>query len=376
MLTRRQKIDRAKQIIAAGQQPPPPRYSLPCIHEESIHTFCTTCTGTSAELRHVRGCSLHEQMTRGTNQVGMKSCLICPDYEVETAAWEPGLTVRFDEYNLFPNLPGKRFNSSLIRWENGYVLCWRNGWAGSDLFVCRMNGQLQPVGPATKLEIHHPDAAYGREDPRLFVFRGQLHVSFTGVVGQNGRLAQTNVLYASLGPKFAVEQVFAPRYHHRAQSEKNWMFFEHDDELHCVYSIFPHRVLTVMGERIKATVETQVRFPWHGGEPRGGPAPVLVGDEWWAFFHDRIESTGLRIYRTGLYTFDRDPPWTIRRYLPRPIVVADTSNKPADQYAAVVWTAGAVRDGHLWHLCDGIHDRWTEIHQWTHEELKSRLRPV
>src|SRR5256885_12693044 len=49
---------------------------------------------------------------------------------------------------------------------------------------------------------------------------------------------------------------------------------------------------------------------------RGGAAPVRVGDEWWCFFHDRVESGGHRIYRAGLYTFAAAPPFRVLRLIP------------------------------------------------------------
>ena len=372
MLTRRNKIDLAKQRLASAT-PPRPRYSLPCIQEGAVLEFCTSCHG---EMKHVRDCDLHDRCTRGPNQVETASCVTCASYQPETPSWSSGLSLKFDEYSLYPNLPGKRFNSSLIQWGGGFVLCWRNGWAGSDLFVCRMNIHLQPVGSAVRLDIRHPDCSYGREDPRLFVYQNQLHVSLTGVVGRDNRLSHTNVLYVRLNDDLTVARVFSPRYKERAPSEKNWAFFEHDGRLHCVYSILPHRVLELDGERVRTVYETQEQFTWLGGEPRGGAPPVRVGNEWWHFCHDRVEAGGLRMYRTLLYAFDAEPPFTIRRYVPRPLMAADPTNKPSDQYAAVVWTAGAVQQNDTWLLCNGIHDRWTEIHDWGHDELNRRLIQV
>ncbi len=375
-MSRKSKIEKAKQIIAERQSgidvPRITRRSLPCCEEEAIIEWCTTCSGPAAELRHVRGCSLYETATRGRNAAGIASCVNCPDYRVEVPPWENGV-LKFDEYNLYPNVPGKRFNSSIIPWEDGYVFAWRNGWAGSDLYACRMDRQFQPIGRAVKLEIRHPDSSYGREDPRLFIFQNQLHISFTGVVGRVGQgVYHTNVLYARLDNQLKVDTVYSPRYRNRTPSEKNWIFFEHDKTLYCVYSVNPHQVLRVVGERTELAHETPTLIPWSGGVIRGGASPVRVGNEFWAFAHDRVHA-GLAVYRTLLHTFSTTPPFAPLRYIPRPILVANSVTKPEDQYCAVVFASGAVRAGTKWVVSHGVHDRFTELHQWDHDELDQRL---
>lgn len=280
-----------------------------------------------------------------------------------------------NERNLHPGSPGLRFNPSLIEWRGGYLFAWRSGWAGSDIYLTHMDREFAPHGPPIRLELFHPrQANYGREDPRLFLFRGRLHVSYIGVEGYNGRVLRTSQLYARIGDDLRVEQVFAPRYARRNAWEKNWSFFEHGGQLYAVYSIAPHRIVRVDGERVELAHETPTPLPWKGGEMRGGAAPVLVGDEWWSFFHDRVEENGFRTYRAGLYTFEDRPPFRVQRMIAGPLLVADPRDKPGDQYAAVIWPGGAVRDGDDWVLACGVHDRWSRLERFAHADLEGRLR--
>lgn len=283
--------------------------------------------------------------------------------------------IHFDERNLWPRVPGKRFNSSVVEWLDGYAFCFRNGWKGSDLYVGAMTEDFEPIGEPTKLDLPHRECNYGREDPRLFVHDGQLHVAFAGVVG-GSRIRHTSVLVARLGAGFKVAAVQYPYLEGRNLWEKNWSCFSHAGKIHAVYSIDPHTVLTIEDGKAVKTYEESANFPWRGGVRRGGASPVLVGDEYWHFFHDRIEEGGLLVYRTGLYVFEAKPPFRPTRYIPAPILTADKKTKPNDQYAAVQFVCGAVRDGDTWYLSHGTHDRWTEIHSFSHAELERRLVPV
>jgi FkbM family methyltransferase len=280
--------------------------------------------------------------------------------------------VCLDERNLCPGVPGKRFNSSLIAWGGGYLLAFRNGWRGSEIFLTPLDARFRPSGAPVKLDLRHPGANYGREDPRLFFHAGRLHVSFIGVVGGN-RIRHTNQLYARIGDGLRVEAVFHPHFPGRREWEKNWQFFSHGGELYAVYSVAPHRVLRVRGDAAALAYETATYAPWVGGELRGGAAPVLAGGEWWCFFHDRVEPPGRRrAYRLGLYTFEDRPPFRALRITPEPVLAADPATN-RNNYADVVFPCGAVRDGDRWVVSCGVHDRWTELHAFGHADLDRRL---
>jgi FkbM family methyltransferase len=284
-----------------------------------------------------------------------------------------GAILTFDERNLWPGVPGKRFNPSIIEDGDGYLFCARNGWRGSDLYIGRLDRDFQPVGPPARLDLRHSEANYGREDPRLFRYGGRVHLSFIGVVGGR-RIRHTSQLFARLSPDgMRVEDVFCPEIPGRNLWEKNHQYFQHGDNLYAVYSVAPHKILHVEGNRATWAYDTPTAAPWHGGEIRGGAAPVLVGDEFWCFFHDRVERNGHRVYRAGLYTFNAAPPFRVRRIIPEPLLIADPATKPHDQYASVVWPGGAVLRDDIWTLACGIHDRTTAFYQFSHRGLEDRL---
>src|SRR5947209_10733558 len=121
------------------------------------------------------------------------SALIVAPPAVPPAGWP----LRFDATNLWPGLPGRRFNPSLLCDGDGYLFAYRNQWWRTDIFIGRLDADFRPTGPARKLELAHADADVSREDPRLSRYRGRPHVSFTGTA--RGLRAPThNQLYARL----------------------------------------------------------------------------------------------------------------------------------------------------------------------------------
>jgi predicted GH43/DUF377 family glycosyl hydrolase len=281
--------------------------------------------------------------------------------------------LRFDETNLWPEAPGWRSNSSILVDGNGYLFAFRNKWWGSDIFVGHLDADFRPSGQARQLGLEHAVADVGREDPRLFRFLGKPHVSFTGA--SKGKHAPAhNQLYARLSDDgIAVEEIFAPHYPGRDRWEKNWVFFQFQGELYAVYSFAPCRVLKISGNTASLAYETPTNINWIGGIIRGGAAPVRVHDELWCFTHDRIPERVRWIYRTGLVALDGKPPFAVRRIVPGPILTADSTTKPINHPSAVVFAGGAIRRGDDWIIAHGIHDRWCELHAFSHNDLEARL---
>lgn len=353
----------------------PVRKKLPCLYEGEPLTGIERAERLLDHRRKWLWCG-HPEKPHGE---AVNKCLKCgPTCRGYTDGIRPtaGWPIRFDEHNLYPgSVPGLRFNTSIHPHGDGYAMAFRTGWCGSDIYMTRLDKQFQPHGPAVKLELKHPRANYGREDPRLFT-HGHLHLSFVGVQGIARNKIRTHMLFARLNDRFEVEDVFYPVIENRRSWEKNHSYFAHEGELYAVYGITPHKILRVRGNVTEWAHETPFATPWRGGEMRGGASPVRVEDEYWHFFHDRIEQDGHRIYRTGVYTFDARPPFAPRRCVPWPILVADPTTKPPEQYASVQFCCGAVLDGDSWVLSHGTHDRYTELHKFNKSALEREMVEV
>lgn len=347
-----------------------------CIHlgEPTGETIrCATCSGT-VELK-ILSCAIHGECTPTKPQPGLSCCAMCSDYRFKpnpVPLWDRRDPIRFDHTNLFPHLTGKRFNAGIIRWEDGYVFTWRDGWAGSNIWLCRLNNDLVPISDPVCPHLTIGQSNYGREDPQLFIFNKKLHIAFVGVQGINNWVQKTNVIYARLSSNFKAEEV----YHAVAPGvdigrwQKNWGWFQHKDSLYAIYSVSPHRILRVDRGVCEWVAETPYPHHWSGGEQRGGATPVLVNDEWWCFFHDSIGDR--KLYRVGLYTFENKPPFRVKRFVPYPILSADLSVQH-DNYCDVIFPRGAVLDGDHWLISSGVHDRWAEVRAMKHSDLEKQL---
>src|SRR5579871_2580756 len=222
------------------------------------------------------------QRRHGTEQESAHSS---PD---DAAIGPVSFPIRIDEASLCAEIPGQRLNSSIVEWNGGYLLAFRDSWDDGDIFVVPLDKRFRRCGTCRKLELMHSRAKYGREDPRFFRHQGKLHVAYVGVRGLSFgpiRWIASSQLYARLRDDLTVEQVYYPRYRERAWWEKSWAMFEHDGELYCVYSISPHRILRIRGDRAELAYETPTNACWKGGKLRGGASPVRVGNSWYHFFH-------------------------------------------------------------------------------------------
>lgn len=263
-------------------------------------------------------------------------------------------------------------SGSVTAWDGGFVLAFREPAPRGEISLVRLGPDFRAAGPAVRLELAAPDASEGCEDPRLFVYGGQLHVAYVGVVGA-GDAKRTNVLYARLAADFSVESIVAPRLAARRALERDWQFFEAEGALWAVYTVAPHRVMRIKdGEAIPAYV-TDKPLPWNAGPLSGGASPVLVGDEFYCFAQAHRRINGVRVYNVAAYTFAARPPFAMQRMTAEPVAWADVGTKPADQDAAVIAPGGAVLGEGLWKVACGMHESWTEVLRFTQAEIEAAL---
>lgn len=282
-------------------------------------------------------------------------------------------TIKFDHTNLAPGVEGLRFNPSIIASGDGYLYCWRTGWAGSHIYAIRLDSQFQPYGEAKLLPMAFKASRWGREDPRWFRLNGHLHIMFIGVVGKNG---PTNVCFARIHEEtLTVEDMFHPKVPGRQEWEKNHAYFDVGGIAHSVYTIAPHRIMRVEGRKAEFVYETPTRVQWTGGRICGGASPVLHNDQWYHFFHGSTEWNGRRQYNMGCYTFENKPPYRILRFTQEPIDVAGPASEH-DHTCDVLFPGGAVLVNGQWCIAQGIHDRWSELRFYDYDMVEEMLGDI
>jgi predicted GH43/DUF377 family glycosyl hydrolase len=285
-----------------------------------------------------------------------------------------------DELALHEGSDGEHVNGSLIHYHGRRLFFYRVKRAGgSDIAVAELSTNYE-VERTIMLPLLHERAAIAREDPRPFIHRDRLHVSFVGVEVIRGELA-INQLFARLADDLCVEEIFAPHWPGRQGWEKNWTFFDCDGDLFAVYSISPHVVLLIQGNGAEEVARSHGPPNWSGGHLRGGASPVRVGGEYLCWFHGMAEpphfmARDRRRYSVGVYTFIAEPPFYVTRYSPVPLLWADPRTRPKAVWADVLFPVGAVFERNTWLVSMGVHDNWTEIVKWNSADVERALKQV
>ncbi len=263
------------------------------------------------------------------------------------------------------------YNASIIQYGGKFLLATRVGWTGSRLFVSELDAQFNVLNT---VEVEFPPKYLhgGFDDPRLFTYRGKLHMSFAFIETREGITTATQYL-TKLGDDYQPEKVWSPKYDKANAIEKNWIFFEHGDDLLAVYSISPHVILRVNGNVAEPYAETDTLLPWSGGYLRGGTPVVRIGDEYISFLHGSVEGAGRRTYNVGVYAFEAKPPFRVTRITHGPIAWANPATRPAHVPPNCIWPAGLVKLDNRWLVSCGVHDSWTELTIWNDAAIQNAL---
>jgi FkbM family methyltransferase len=319
-------------------------------------------------------CAIHGQCTleQGREDQVEAVCRFCR----ERLHLRPPLLARrrIDPSQLLP--AEHQFNCSVIRHNGKLLMAYRLHWSNARIVLAELDEQLN-VAKNYLLKVRLGEA---QEDPRLFVFRDELHVSYSALYRQ-GDKAWTDVCYARLDQDangdWRVADEFTPHYPARTTWEKNWGFFEHDGELLAVYSISPHRVLRIEGNRAELIAEVQMRFPAKPGMLHGGAPPVFHRGEYYCFYHRRLGASSEKFYTLDLYTFEAKPPFRPSRQIVAPLLVPDPSDRPGPDVPQAVFPGGAFIDQrHRWTVSYGYYDKWSEIAWWDINRIESCLVPL
>lgn len=296
---------------------------------------------------------------------------------------EPYWRQRFAADDMLPS--PFHLNPSICEHRGRLFMAYRLHWQHSRIVLCELvetwpGGGWPKYRIAWQRELDIPASehnAEAQEDPRLFVFRDQLHVAYTGTYHGPRLVHYAAVCYARLTDDGQVEADFAPRFEGQQSREKNWSFFEHAGELYAVYWIGPRRrILQVDGQQAELIHDYEAAWPFDGGEQRGGASPVLWKGEWYSFFHGVAGEGRERVYTAGLYTFEDRPPFRPARSVQQPLLVPQPADKPLESVPHVVYPSGAICRNNQWILSLGNYDHWCELVSldWNHVELA--LRPV
>lgn len=275
-------------------------------------------------------------------------------------------------------LPSTRaFNPSICRFDGRLLLAYRVGWGGGGIRIATLAEDFRVVDDVA-LDLRFPHCSFASEDPRLFVHRDRLYLSFCGVEVL-AVFPGIHVLYTQLTDDLRAVDVVYPHFSKRTRVEKNWVFFSDAQQLYAVYSSHPHHQILRVDRNAVLASSTPTADVWRGGLIRGGAAPVLHDGQWYHWFHGHRLSGSHVTYSMGLLTFDRYPPFRVTRITPLPVMASNPRSNPqlpAWQLKSVIFPAGAIFTNGHWHVSYGLHDAYCEIATFSAEDVGAWLVDV
>lgn len=257
---------------------------------------------------------------------------------------KPSVFTQLDAVAINPRLlkPSPRcWNCGLMRYKDRLWLAYRYhlreaGGRCATAIIEIDEVTLQPKGRTQQIPLDGPTGTEHHEDARLFMFNGEPHLSFTEMRGYRPGINYTCVMkYARLklqGSVWKVVGTWQPNYGRNdgRSKEKNWVFFEHDDAIHSVYSGFPeHVVIRIEDDRVTKVYQAPAAN-WPFGSIRGGTPPMRQHDgTYLTFFHSSLPTeVGPHYvrYYAAAYTFEGQAPFTPLRISTRPLMVGSEAD--------------------------------------------------
>ncbi len=275
----------------------------------------------------------------------------------------------FSHSNL-PQRPGlDYFNCTLVDRADGRFLIvrrseWRDGmpYGMNDLVAFKLDGTMPTQGIPIQMPQYYPQEHF--EDPRAIQLGDRTFISACNFVWAP-RYSGAHQMIGECNGDWKAKRRIDPVYrgngahcYNNNRSEKNWLWFFHDDKPHLIYLSSP-LTIAVFNEVFQYQREYQTpALPWHYGEIRGGSPPVRVGDEYWTFFHSSVpwEVRGTRRYHMGAFAFTVTAPFKMTRITKLPLL----SGSPYDKYdhpkPLVVFPCGALHRAGQWLISFGVND--------------------
>lgn len=260
-------------------------------------------------------------------------------------------TVPLDTAKLFPF----GYNPAIIEHDGKVLMAYRyhaDRTLATKLAMCELKDG-SPVDNAT-LELIGKSV----EDPKLFRLDNSCAVSFVESTWPErppkSRVGITDLATSSWHfPAIGKNDLTAV--------EKNWVFFQHESSLYCIYQCSPTQkvYLNPVDQEWREVFETPaIRWPY--GPIHGGTPPLPYEGKWIRFFHSSLDNElnpQPRRYYMGALLMEPEPPFQTVAVSKKPILYgSEVDNLTGDQRRScqqhkpqVVFPGGAIeREGGWW----------------------------
>jgi hypothetical protein len=299
----------------------------------------------------------------------------------------PERRVRIDE-SQWPKAD-RHFQASVVPWQGKLWCATRKAWSRARVVLSELDADYQVVRWREMKPDRREVNQTGDEDPRLFVWRGQLWLLWTAWDSVSrpriGKANATTPMLSKVNEDLTISDTRVIGYAGRRSWEKNWQPFGWDDgvqdRLMAVYQPSATGiVLEIDDVAARFAANVSAAWPDNLGLVRGGAPPARRGEEQWSVCHAVYRAAdGRQWYAATLHTFDAAPPFTPRRYLPYPLIDPRSEGRAPRTLLneAVVFPCGSyfAYGGERFVVSCGWHDRWAEVWEFDAELLDVSMMP-
>ena len=301
------------------------------------------------------------------------------------------------------------FNPAILRGPDGLVMAYRvvlpdgsrhiamcrlrDDWSVADESVTPVSDHLSYADAATADDLHAKPA-----DPRLLTIRGRLYMHFnSGSRPKPNRIYLIEIDPATLLPIGKAREVMRPG--PRQLVEKNWMLFEHGDDVFAVYQLSPLVILRVdLSDPERVVCTDAYTHQWDSwpyeeayGELRGGATPVHHEGRLYFVVHSLLHGDpepGKRKFEALCYVgavvaLEDRPPFAPALFSPRPVLelLATEQARPHlprldGRCREAAYPDGAVGDARTLTVSYGVNERYAALRMIDWADLRAMLIPV
>lgn len=276
------------------------------------------------------------------------------------------------------------FNSGLVDRPDGRWLVTRRCYKKVNSLIAFLLDGNKPVrGFPVRMEQRFTNEHF--EDPRVIYHNGKTYVSACNFILNKTGWSGAHQIICEVNNDWTSVKRYDPEYGGNGfdswsitRHEKNWIWFFDVNCPHLVYSASPHRIarFNMDFEHIKNDdwlaseyTEEWNSTIWRYGDIRGGTPPVLVGSEYYTFFHSStLWRSPKRQYHMGCYSFSKDNPngvsFAMKSITLEPLLSGSISDRWKPGCPIVCFPCGSIFKDGIWTITGGCNDLdtfWCDI---------------
>lgn len=223
----------------------------------------------------------------------------------------------------------KIFNPSIIQYNNKLFMTFRVDISilSRKTYFCEVDNNFNIISSYDIFNNDNNIKIY--EDSRLFIYKNNLYINFIQYHSYNYNFFRVNFANIFPGNKINNKNIYTPdidNNNKKISLQKNWLFFEKNNEIHIIYSLDPMMIVykNESNDFIKwKKIIKKIGISWDYGEIRSSTIPIFIKkyNRYISFFHSHLKTKdSYREYFIGVFLFDHE--YTITNYTKQPLIIS------------------------------------------------------